>query len=365
MTRRLRHVKPQLHADLSALAALGAMTAAVLWNRFAFDSWLARLDISTFLLPWYIHLGERLRSFDLPGWNPHLFSGTPFAGDPQSGWMYLPAMIGFVISPDANGFKLMVALQVVIGCVAMYGLARAFGMQPFASLVAATVYLTGPFLHWNTYCCAIFGQFGTWAPVMLLAVELALRSHRWRERWLWWLVGGFALSQIFASWLGQGALFALLLLSSFCIYRAFCRDHPGDRWRNRLVIAGVTASVTVVLGAAFGAGGLWPRLEVNAISNLAGGNYSALGAAGANNPPWTPAQLVLQMLGGGYDWRESAIAGTVVVLVLVAPVVARGHFAVPYFVGLFSVSLVLTQETTPLHQVFYLIPRFRTLHEHD
>ena len=87
-------------ADARALAVLVGLTTLVAWNRLAFDGWLARMDLITFFLPWYAFLGERLRAFDVPGWNPHLFSGTPFAGDPGSGWMYLPAMLFTPSSPS-------------------------------------------------------------------------------------------------------------------------------------------------------------------------------------------------------------------------------------------------------------------------
>lgn len=363
--RRLTQRSIARNADVRALAMLAMVSAVTLWNRFAFDSWLARLDISTFLLPWYIHLGERLRSLDLPGWNPHLFSGTPFAGDPQSGWMYLPAMLAFVISPSAVGFKLMVAIQAIVAVGGLYAFTRVLGMRPIAALIAATMYLTGPFLHWNTYCCTIFGQFATWVPMMLLGVELALRSRQWGSRWLWWLVAGFALSQIFASWLGQGAVFALLLLGSYVVYRACFPDHACARWRGRLVVAVVTGCAVVALGAAFGAGGLWPRFEINAVSNLAGGDYSALGPSGADNPPWTTSRLMMQLLGNAQEERESALGGATVVLALLAPMLARRRFATPYFAALTVVALLLTQQTTPLHRLLFLIPRFRVLYEHD
>src|SRR6185295_327699 len=84
-------------SDTVALTILAALTALVTWNRLTFDAWLTRLDLFTFFLPWYTYLGERLQAFDVPGWNPHLLSGTPFAGDPESGWMYLPAMLAFAL----------------------------------------------------------------------------------------------------------------------------------------------------------------------------------------------------------------------------------------------------------------------------
>src|SRR5690349_12846115 len=95
MTDTEPHVPRQ--PDGVALAVLAVLTAFVTWNRLAFDGWLTRLDLFTFFLPWYTFLGERLRAFDVPAWNPHLFSGAPFAGDPESGWMYVPAMLAFAL----------------------------------------------------------------------------------------------------------------------------------------------------------------------------------------------------------------------------------------------------------------------------
>jgi hypothetical protein len=109
----------------------------VAWNRLTFDAWLGRLDLMTFFLPWYDFLGQRLRALDVPGWNPHLFSGAPFAGDPESGWMYGPAMLLFTLFVTATtAFKGMVALHLLIAGFSTYALARVLGMGPLAGRIA-------------------------------------------------------------------------------------------------------------------------------------------------------------------------------------------------------------------------------------
>ncbi len=349
------------------------LVGLVSWNRLAFDAWLSRMDLLTFFLPWYTFLGDRLRFLDIPGWNPHLFSGAPFAGDPESGWMYAPAMLFFTLFTSATvAFKSMVVAQLAIAALSTYGFARALGMGALASLVAAAVYLTGPFLHWNTHCCLIFSQFATWIPLSLLGAELALRATRWRDRVIPWFLSGFALSQMFAGWIGEGWLYAVLLPAAYIGYRTLISPpRPHERstsaWLHWLSVGAATGIATVGLGMAIGAAGMLPRYAVNAETNLAGGDYSALGEAGVLNPPWRLDYLLLQTLGdgSGYHFRAAAFGGAALILALLALPMARQRFAAPFFAALTLVAMILTLDTTPLHQLFYLIPRFREFHDHD
>jgi hypothetical protein len=355
-------------SDGLALAVLAGITALVAWNRLAFDSWLTRFDLFTFFLPWYTFLGERLRDLAVPGWNPHLFSGTPFAGDPESGWMYLPAMLFFSLPAPLAAFKGMVAFQLAVAALSTYLFARLLGTGALASLVAAVVFVTGPFLHWNTYCCLIFGQFGAWIPLSLLGIELSLRTARWRARIAAWFVGGFAISQMLAGWVGEGWLYAMLLPAAYIGYRALISPpHPGRSLRWRLIV-GVTTGLGVLgSGLALAAAGMLPRYTVNAETNLAGGNYAALGDAGVLNPPWTLDYLLAQTVGvgSGYHFRAASLGGAVMILSLLALPMAKQRFAAPFFALLTLVAMILTLDTTPLHQLFYLIPRFREFHDHD
>ena len=359
---------PTWRNDVLALAVLAGLTVIVTWNRLAFDSWLTRFDLFTFFLPWYTFLGERLRDFAVPGWNPHLFSGAPFAGDPESGWMYLPAMLFFALLEPLAAFKGMVAFQLALAALSTYLFARLLGLGAMASLVASVVYLTGPFLQWNTYCCLIFGQFGTWIPLALLGVELALRSVRWRARIASWFLGGFAISQMLAGWVGEGWLYAILLPAAYIGYRALLSPPLANLGLRDRLTAGVMTGLGVLgSGLALAAAGMLPRYTVNAETNLAGGDYSALGDAGVLNPPWTLDYLLAQTIGVGsdYHFRAASLGGVAIVLALLAPVMARQRFAVPFFALLTLVAMILTLDTTPLHLLFYLIPRYRDFHDHD
>src|SRR5215211_7478301 len=328
--------------DLIATVTILLMTALVAWHRLWLQHGLAHLDIPTFYLPWYAYMGEHLRAFDIPGWNPHLFSGTSFAGDPESGWMYLPAMLFFSLLAPLAAFKGMVAFQLAVAALSTYVFARVLGMGAMASLIAAAVYVTGPFLHWNTYCCLIFGQFGAWLPIALLGIELSLRAARWRNRIAAWFLGGFAVSQMLAGWVGEGWLYAMLLPAAYIGYRGLIS--PPQCYlslRGRLTGCVTTGIGVLGSGLALAAAGMLPRYAVNAETNLAGGNYAALGEAGALNPPWTLDYLLAQTVGVGsdYHFRAASLGGAVVVLALLALATARQRFAVPFFVTLTLVAM--------------------------
>ena len=282
--------------------------------------------------------------------------------------MYLPAMLFFSLLAPLAAFKGMVAFQLAVAALSTYIFARVLGMGAVASLVAAVVYLTGPFLHWNTYCCLIFGQFGPWIPLTLLAIELSLRPARWQERIAAWFLGGFAVSQMLAGWIGEGWLYAMLLPAAYIGYRGlFSPPCSGRSLRDRLTDGVTTGFGVLGSGLALAAAGMLPRYTVNAETNLAGGNYAALGEAGVLNPPWTLDYLLAQTVGvgSGYHFRAASLGGAVVVLALLALPLARQRFAAPFFAVLTLVAMILTLDTTPLHQLFYLIPRYREFHDHD
>ncbi len=61
-----------------------ALTVVASWDLLRGRT-IVGLDAAAFFFPMFSFLGEQLRSGDIPGWNPYQFSGTPFAGDPESG----------------------------------------------------------------------------------------------------------------------------------------------------------------------------------------------------------------------------------------------------------------------------------------
>ncbi|WP_119068618.1 YfhO family protein [Rubrobacter indicoceani] len=358
--------------DLGAVALILALT--VFSSRSILtDGITVGLDSASQFYPWYSFLGETLRSGELPGWNPHQFAGAPLAADPLSGWTYLPAMILFTLLPTVAAAKSYVFLHLLLAGLAAFALARSLGMRAAASLVAAVAYEFSSYLYVRDLCCFAFSSVMVWLPLAILGAELAIRSPGRVHSLLWCAFSGLALSQILASWLGQGSYYALLALGGYVGYRTLLSPPPHLRAvPKRLVSAVAVGGAVLAFGFGLAAAGLLPRLEYNALSGLAGG-YTEPGTVGG----WSIA-----------DWRllflppSDFYAGAgVLALALAAPFLLRGegrdkggddppetlrrgvpYYGVPYFAALALLALTLSGSgTTLIHTALYQLPLLEQL----
>lgn len=352
------------HADVAGVVVVLLLTALAAWVELRGFWSLTDVDIVIFFLPFYGFLGEQLRAGHLPGWNPYQFGGAPFAGDAGSGWMYLPAMLLFTALPKLGAMKALIAFHLTLSGLSTYALARALRMSALAAVVAASAYEFGATLEY-TRCCTVYVEVTAWLPVALLGVELAARSDDWVPRIAAWTGAGFAISQILAAYLGQGAAYALLLIAAFIAYRTLVSPVSGRaalRARCIDLIGHGAAILLIALGLA--AAGLLPRLAANAQSTVAGGFYRDIPTVETVKPGWTVRQALDELLSGSANHQRYYLGGATLALALLAPLLARRRHATPFFAGASLVAAILTLKPTPLHRILYLIPRFEVLHRH-
>jgi hypothetical protein len=344
------------------------------WDRLTGPAWIG-MDTATAFFPWYAFLGAQLRAGQIPVWNPHTFAGTPFAADPESGWMYLPAMLAFTFLPLDAAVRANLLFHVLLAALSTYALARVLGCNVFGALLAATIYAHSGFFEGHNVCCYAYADVAAWLPLALLGTELAIRATSWRSRVLAWGVAGLASSQILAAWIGQGAYYAALVIATYLACRTLIATSQTLRDRlKRLVLDGAgIALVAVGLAAA----GLLPRLEYNLVSNLPGGYPDADVSLRATT--WTDwgfisgwQRLLLQPGFEYIGWPVLLLACTAVAVWLFITVLARarhdktptgGPRMLPYFAVLGLAVLILSRaEPTPLHALFSLLPGFERIH---
>jgi hypothetical protein len=347
----------------SELVTLGVLTIATLvvaWDRLHLDRQGSSVDNSTLYLPMFAHLGARLRDGDLPMWLPSIFSGAPFTGDAQSGWMYLPAMVLYFALPALAAFKLFILVHLLIAGFSTYGLSRLLDLGQLGSLAAAIAFEFGPFLKY-TICCNIFIQVATWVPLSLLGIELAVHSRTWLGRGGGWVIAGFALSQELAGWIGQGAYYGLLAAGGFLVFRTLIAPYESESSPTRR-FRDFAAHLFGVYGFAFGlaAAGVLPRLDAISRSSRAGGTTAT---SNGEFSGLTLSQTVVRLFDFHQGQGRWYLGGAVLTLAIVAPLVSR-RSSVFYFLGFSIVTLTLTMDETPVHHPFFLLPKFLVLHEH-
>ncbi len=348
-------------ADTAAVFTLLALSTVASWDLVVGGTMVGQ-DTAAFFYPIFSALGKRLAAGDIPGWNPHQFAGIPFAADPESGWMYLPAMFFFTLLPLAAAAKAWLLFHLLLAGFATYGLGRALGMGTLGALTAAVAYEFSGLLYARNICCPAYSQVLAWLPALLLGTEMAIRSRTWPVRVGWWGAAGLALSQILVAWLGQGAYYAVLAFGGYVLYRTVIA--PPERsfaMKGRLLALIFHGAAPFVIGLLLSSAAILPRLEYHARSNLAEG-YTGDLAWAAVLGGWDGWSTIQHLLG-----RSLFYPGvTVLALACAALLVSHGRYAAPCFAVLAAGALILAQrETTWLHQVPYaLLPRFKELHQH-
>ena len=317
-------------------------------------------DSATQFYPWYSYLGERLSSFDVPGWNPYQFAGAPFAGDPQSGWMYFPAMVLFSLFSVALAAPIFILFHLMLAGAGTYILSRLLGIGAGGALVAAAAYeLTSP-VYGRSVCCPAQIEVGAWMPAALVGAEIAFRNRHWAWRMIGWTIGGLALSQALGAWLGQGSYYYLLILASYIAYRTLTNHRLA--WRQRIVNALETGVPLGLIGVGIAAAGIIPRYLYVERSNVKGGEYEGASSWASTIGGVTPGMAWDHLLDATLYY-----SGVTALLLAVAGVVmARRRFASTYFAALGGAALVLAMPwSTPLHTVmFAVLPKFEELHNH-
>ena len=125
--------EPDGIARRSAAALAGPMlivvAVAFALRGFAFHRLItnAQVDILSFWLPRFAFLGRSIAAGHVPLWNPFEMDGYRFAADPQSGWLYAPAMLLFSVLNPGSATRALIVLNPMLGGLALYAFCRREG----------------------------------------------------------------------------------------------------------------------------------------------------------------------------------------------------------------------------------------------
>jgi hypothetical protein len=297
-------------------------------------------DVLPYWLPTHCFLGRSLAAGHIPAWSPHSMGGAPFAADPQSGWMYLPAMALYAAVPCDVALRWFVVLGPVLAGLGIYAFLRAERVsRPAATLggLALSLPVAG-----STLALSLpFSGSLAWSAVTLAGSARWLHARAAWARLLWAVATAVAWGQVAAAHgtnglvIGTGALIAYLAAGTVREVRAGRRSG----WEVVLDVALLAVAMAMVNLAFFLPRVTYlPRTSLGAgygVASVVGGDASAAFGPGVHLA-W-PLRLALAP---GLYLGAAALA-LVPVAILVA---ARHRYLAWAFAGYGGVSYLLSLE---------------------
>jgi hypothetical protein len=222
-----------------AASALIVVSVLVVLHNFVIRDVITVADVRTAWLPIYCFLGKSLTAGHLPAWNPYSMTGMPFAADPQSGWMYLPAMTLFTALPCDVAIRAMIVLQPILAGLGMYAFLRSEDLSwPAATtggLVLALV-IAGSSLSLSLP----FAGTLAWTAVLLACCSRFLRAPTWAGRLGWCLATAAAWGQLAAAHFSIGLILGSAAMVALMAAKA---------WQRRSDYRSLLAQDAVLVGA--------------------------------------------------------------------------------------------------------------------
>lgn len=275
-------------------------------NLFRFSPWAAHQpagfkgarstllnDVPMVFYPALSFARDRIRSGQLPTWNPHVYGGQPFIGATQTAvFSPITAIAWIVPLPDALTFICLA--RVLLGGLGMFVLLGAWGLRGWSRQFGGLAWMLAPFtVVWLEHPLS---EVSAWMPWLVWATTRVCTLRRFLD------VAALALITALTVFAGhpetalKGFLLCGVLSPALAVSECATRtkdDESGNPSRMRLASLGIVCAVAgLFAGVALAAVQVLPTLEYLRESRT----FSARRTAAANifvMAPETAATLVV------------------------------------------------------------------------
>jgi hypothetical protein len=298
-------------------------------------------DLLTFWLPRFAFLGRSLAAGHIPLWNPYEMLGYRFAADPQSGWLYAPAMALFAAMSPGAAIRGLIVFNPLLAGLGLYWFLR----KESLSRPAATAGALSLAMLMSASEMAIelpFAGFLAWTTIVLVGASGYRQARRWSRRLAWLALGAFAWSQVASAHMSHGLVMCSMLVAAYLGATSIAAVRSGEiRGWPAAARVGLFLAIMPLASLAI----LIPRLAFIGSSSLHNG-YDTLGA-----PPRTAANILDRPIATngvwaawplGYGATPGAYAGAVVLLAMAFAARDRRHRSLVWaFGGCFALTWIL------------------------
>jgi hypothetical protein len=165
-------------------------------------------DILAYWIPNLCFLGKSLAAGHIPAWNPHVMGGLPFAADPHTGWLNLPAMALFTALPCQLALRWHIVLQPILAGLGLYWFLRSEQTsRPAATVGGLAIAL--PIASSSLVLSLGLTTSLAWTTLLLAAASRFMRVSSWPGRMVWAALTALAWGQLAAAhaqWLIVGTV---------------------------------------------------------------------------------------------------------------------------------------------------------------
>ncbi|HET6261759.1 MAG TPA: hypothetical protein VFG99_05920, partial [Chloroflexia bacterium] len=128
---------------LHPLGALALLTGGFFWRPLTEGTYMPAGggDIASLYFPGYAFAAQQIQSGTIPLWNPHLFSGMPFAADVQMGLFYpLNWLLFLFFDVDYGHLEWLLIAHYWLASAFTYLFLRDIGQRRLGALTGAVVF---------------------------------------------------------------------------------------------------------------------------------------------------------------------------------------------------------------------------------
>ncbi len=288
--------RPWGRGDLIALAVWTLAIAAFFWDVVGLRRALFYFDITEINYPYRHFFAEELKAGRFSRWCPGLYCGLPLFSESQAGYLHPFKYLLYPWLATWQAFNLDTVLSVWLTGVGTYlWLRRHVG--PAGALTGAAVLGLSGFTWGHLIHTSMINALAS-LPFVIWGLEASWSSGRWRGA----ILGGLALAcQVFAGHL-QDALFTVVLVGIYGLYRA--ATERGTKQRIRTLN---TAAILVLVGVMVSAVQWVPSMELLERSPRAGGLKWKELIFGSWHPELLPTLVVREAYGTrarDTDWLD-------------------------------------------------------------